>query len=311
MAKARYLTAPVWNNPETEAAHKTATAIPYFEPKSNDTHHDRKQIKPTFGPGKGETWTCDDDVQYWKDAMQGNLYSPVRDEGYRLRANNGKEHDGFVEVGYINVGSTARGNCMYWPIATGTGTKDGIKGCSFYIHSTGHGYGGTNSDGTNRYRHNTWLRRVGVSLLAMKEDNGQPQWESGTKWWGSEIICTAGDQAGGTVGKFVTMTFSNDLFSEAARVKSLGYLPLCTSVVFQLWTGVRSGINSGSSDSTLSFYDFKMHYAFAPESANADKCLMLPAWTHTPAKHYGSGYAPGTNTGNWTNNQYVRLGYEG
>jgi hypothetical protein len=105
------------------------------------------------------------------------------------------------------------------------------------------------------------------------------------------------------------MTFTDDLFSEAARVKSLGYLPLCTSVVFQLWTGYREGLSSGSTDSTLSFYDFKMHYAFAPESANSDKCLMLPAWTHQPHKHYGSG--PHPDTGSFTYNQYVRLGYEG
>lgn len=309
MAKARYLTAPVWNNPETEEKHSTATAIPYFEPKSNDRLKDRTQIKPQFGPAKGETWTCDDDVQYWKDAMQGNLYSPVRDEGYRLRANNGNEHDGFVEVGYINIGSTARGNCMYWPIATGSGTKDGIKGCSFYIQSTTHGYGGTNNDSTNRFRHNTWLRRVGMTLLACKTDNGQPQYESGTKWWGSEVICTAGDQASSSTGKFVTLTFSDDFFAEAARVKSLGYMPLCTSVVFQLWTGYRGGINTGSTDSTLSFYDFKMHYAFSPQSANNDKCLMLPAWTHEPLKHYGSGLDPDLNV--TTYNNYVRLGYEG
>jgi hypothetical protein len=308
MGRARYLTGPVWNNPETEAAHNSAFAIPYFESVGNDSFHDRKTISPHFGPAKGETWKCDDDVQYWKQSIQGNLYSPNKDQGFRLRASNGNVHDGFVEVGYISVGSTSRGNCMWWPIATGSGTKDGVKGCSFRIQSTTHSSGGTNSESTNRWRHNTWLRAVAISILGVRADNGKPMYESGTKWWGSSVICTNGDQAGGNNGKFVTFTFTDDMFAEAARLKSLNYMPLCTSVVFQLWTGYRDGINTGSTDSTLSIYDFKLHYAFSPQSENNNKCLLLPAWTYDAAHHFGVYYDA---NGHAVYNNHVRLGFEG
>jgi hypothetical protein len=298
-AKTNFKTAPVWNNPESEAAHVDAFAVPYFEPKSQDTHKEKKTIQPTFGPAKGETWKCDDDVQFWKDAFVGNPYSPVKDEGFRLRSNNGNVHDGFIELGCYKgpVGGMGRhfGNAMYWPVATGVSNKDGLKGLSFRLQSTTHGYGGTNSDGTNRFRHNTWLRAVGVTMHPVQLKNGG-QYASGEIIWGSGEICTAGDQAGGS-GKFVTITFDNAFFAEAKRWRDQDCLPVITNVIFQVWTGYRDGINTGSTDSTLTIYDFKMHYTFGPQSANDNTCILLPAWTWQANAHFNFG-------------NHVRMGFE-
>ncbi len=285
MANTRMQTAPVWNNPESESAHNSAYAVPYLESTNFDTSKQRASLDIDFGPAKGETWKCDDDVQYWKSAMVGNLYSPNKSDGYRLRANNGKQHDGLVEVGSYRSGTIQRGNCMFWPLATGASDKNGIKGFSFRLKSDFHGHGGTNSEGTDRYRHNTWLQAAGATLQGVSL-TGNADYDGIQTRWGSSAICTAGDQAGSSNGKFVTLTFTNDFFAEAKRMRDAGYMPVITNFVFQLWTGVRSGINSGSSDSTLHIYDFKLHYTFGPESANATKSLLLPAWSDDPRSHH-------------------------
>jgi hypothetical protein len=298
-AKTQFKTAPVWNNPESEAAHVNAVAVPYFEPVSRDKHREKSEIKPTFGPASGETWKCDSDVQGWKDAFVGNPYSPVKSEGFRLRANNGKIHDGFIEIGCFKgpVGGNGVhfGNAMYWPVATGAGNKDGLKGVSFRLHSQTHSSGGTNSEGTNAFRHNTWLRAVGFTMHPVRLKDGG-QYASNEIIWGSGEICTAGDQATGG-GKFVTITFDNAFFAEAKRWRDQDCLPVITNAIFQLWTGYRGGIDTGSTDSTLTIYDLKMHYTFGPESANANKCLLLPAWTYQANAHFHYG-------------NHVRMGFE-
>ena len=306
MARVRYITAPVSNNHGTEAQHNSAFAVPYFECVSPDTRQERKELTPSFGPGKGYTWKNDDDVLSWKTSMAGNLYDTNKDRGFRLRANNGNVHDAFVELGYMKYGGVDFGRCMYWTIASSLNSNDGIKGCSFRLNSDTHGYGGTNNDSTNRFRHNTWLRSLAIGILGVRANNDLPEYESSTRWWGSDAICVDGDDAVG--GMFVNLNFTNDMFSEATRLRGLGFMPLCSSIVFQLWTGLRSGINSGSTDSTLSIYDFKMKYSFSPESANLDKCLLLPAWSHTPHDHFGSNlFAPSGSR----YNHHVRMGFEG
>lgn len=286
----KFRTAPVWNNPESETAHQIATAVPYCESKSFDRTLYRSEINPGYGPAKGETWTCDSDVQYWKDAFIGNLYSPDRSDGYRLSSNNGKIHDGFVEVGSYRYASTAQyGNCMFWPLATGVSNKDGIKGFSFYVFSKFHSGGGTNSDSTNAFRHNTWLRAAGATLQGISM-TGEAGYSGPQKIWGSDVICTNGTDTPtsplGAPGKHVNITFTSDFFAEAQSMRNNGYLPIITNFIFQIWTGYRNGIDTGSASSTLYLWDFKLHYTFGPESANASKSLLLPAWSSDPRSHH-------------------------
>lgn len=286
----KFRTAPIWNNPETEAAHQNAVAVPYCEAKSFDPGHYRNEIKPDYGPAKGETWKCDSDVQFWKDAFIGNLYSSQRDEGYRLRSDNGKIHDGFVEVGsYHNQTTWQLGNCMFWPLASASNTKDGIKGFSFYVHSQFHSGGGTNSNSTNAFRHNTWLRAAGATLQGI-DRTGNADYRGPLKVWGSDVICTDGTDTPtsplGAPGRHVNITFTNDFFDEAKSMRNSGYLPIITNFIFQVWTGYRGGIDTGSAVSTLSIWDFKLHYTFGPESANASKSLLLPAWSSDPRAHH-------------------------
>ena len=303
MARARYLTAPVWNNHATEAEHNAAFAVPYFECISPDTRAERTSLTPSFGPSANYEWKNDDDVKHWKTAMKGNLYSTNKDNGFKLRANNGNVHDAFVELGWMKYAGTDFGNNMYWPFASSSTSNDGITGCSFRLDSTTHSYGGTNNNGTNRFRHNTWLRSLAVAISGMRMNKDLPFLERTPQWWGSGVICDAGDDAVG--GKFVNLTFTNDLFAEARRMRNAGFLPVCHSVVFQLWTGLRSGINSGSTDSTLSIYDFKMKYAFSPKSENTNKCILLPAWSHRPEPHFGFEDATRLY------NNHIRMGFEG
>ena len=285
-----FRTAPIWNNPESEVAHQSAVAVPYCESKSFDRTQYRSEISPNYGPAKGETWKCDSDVQYWKDGFIGNLYSNNMEDGYRLNSSNGKIHDGFVEVGsYRQAATVQNGNCMFWPLATASNHKNGIKGFSFYVRSKFHSGGGTNSDGTNAFRHNTWLRAAGVTLQGISK-TGDAGYSGPQKIWGSDVICTDGSDTPtsplGVPGKHVNITFTNDFFAEAQKMHDNGYLPIITNFIFQVWTGYRNGIDTGSAVSTLYIWDFKLHYTFGPESANSTKSLLLPAWSDDPRTHH-------------------------